>query len=89
MIPELGNLALLLALGFSMIIDYKSNAAIPDRPEETPEGILRQLGAYAHMLSQIYPDRRIETAVLWTKAPRLMRVDPEIVRQAFLRTTIP
>ena len=80
---------LVIAPDCILIIDYKSNAAIPDRPEETPEGILRQLGAYAHMLSQIYPDRRIETAVLWTKAPRLMRVDPEIVRQAFLRTTIP
>jgi len=72
-----------------LIIDYKSNAVIPDRPEAVPEGILRQLGAYAHMLSQIYPDRRIETAILWTKGPSLMPVDPDIVRQAFLRTTIP
>ena len=72
-----------------LIIDYKSNAVIPDRPQAIPEGILRQLGAYAHMLGQIYPDRRIETAILWTKAPRLMPVDPDIVRQAFLRTTIP
>jgi len=47
-----------------LIIDYKSNAIVPDRPENIPEGILRQLGAYAHMLAQIYPDRRIETAVL-------------------------
>jgi ATP-dependent helicase/nuclease subunit A len=72
-----------------LIIDYKSNANIPERPESIPEGILRQLGAYAHVLAQVYPDRRIETAVLWTKAPRLMVIDPEIVRQAFLRTTIP
>lgn len=80
---------LLIAPDRILIIDYKSNAVLPGRPEETPEGILRQLGAYAHMLAQIYPDRRIETAVLWTKTPRLMRIDPEIVRQAFLRTTIP
>jgi ATP-dependent helicase/nuclease subunit A len=72
-----------------LIIDYKSNSLIPKRPEATPEGILRQLGAYAHVLAQIYPDRRIETAVLWTKAPSLMPLDPDIVRQAFLRTTIP
>ena len=80
---------LIIAPDRILIIDYKSNAVIPDRPEATPEGILRQLGAYAHMLTQIYPDRRIETAVLWTKTPRLMRIDPEIVRQAFARTTIP
>jgi ATP-dependent helicase/nuclease subunit A len=72
-----------------LIIDYKSNAVIPDHPEAVPEGILRQLGAYAHVLAQIYPGRRIETAVLWTREPRLMPLDPEIVRQAFLRTTIP
>jgi ATP-dependent helicase/nuclease subunit A len=72
-----------------LIIDYKSNAVIPDRPETTPEGVLRQLGAYAHMLARIYPDRRIETAVLWTRGPRFMSVDPEIVRDALQRATIP
>ncbi len=72
-----------------LIIDYKSNALVPDRPKDIPEGILRQLGAYAYMLAAIYPDRRIETAILWTKTPRLMPVDPEIVRAALARTTIP
>ncbi|WP_137109355.1 double-strand break repair helicase AddA [Rhodobacter sp. SY28-1] len=72
-----------------LVIDFKSNAIVPDRSESVPEGILRQLGAYAHMLAQIYPDRRIETAILWTKAPRLMPVDPEIVSAALTRTTIP
>jgi ATP-dependent helicase/nuclease subunit A len=71
-----------------LVIDYKSNAVVPDRPEAIPEGILRQLGAYAHMLGAIYPDRRIETAVLWTKAPRLMIVSPDIVRAALARATI-
>lgn len=80
---------LVLAPDRVLIIDYKSNTVIPDRPEATPEGILRQLGAYAHMLAQIYPDRPVETAILWTKGPSLMHIDPEIVRQAFLRTTIP
>lgn len=72
-----------------LIIDYKSNRLIPDRPEAIPEGILRQLGAYAHMVAEVYPDRRIETAILWTRRPVLMPVGPEIVRQALLRTTIP
>ena len=72
-----------------LIVDYKSNTVVPDRVDKVPEGILRQLGAYAHMLAAIYPDRRIETAVLWTKAPTLMPVDPEIVRAALARTTIP
>jgi len=72
-----------------LIIDYKSNAVIPKQPDQVPEGILRQMGAYAHMLGQIYPDRQIDVAILWTRAPRLMPLDPEIVRQAFGRTAIP
>lgn len=72
-----------------LIVDFKSNALIPDRPELIPEGILRQLGAYAHMTAQVYPGRRVETAILWTRAPRLMPVDPDIVRLALQRTTIP
>jgi ATP-dependent helicase/nuclease subunit A len=72
-----------------LIVDYKSNAAVPDRPDQVPEGILRQLGAYAHVLAQAYPDRRIDTAILWTRVPRLMPLDPEIVRDALARTTIP
>ena len=72
-----------------LIVDYKSNAVVPVSPDAVPEGILRQLGAYAHILAQIYPDRRIETAVLWTRVPQLMRLDPDIVRLALARAAIP
>jgi len=72
-----------------LIIDYKSHAAIPPGPEAVPEGILRQLGAYAHVLAQIYPGHRIETAVLWTRGPVLMPLPLDIVRHALSRATIP
>jgi ATP-dependent helicase/nuclease subunit A len=72
-----------------LIVDYKSNALVPDAPEAVPEGILRQLGAYAHILAQIYPHRRIETAILWTRTAQLMHLPPDTVRQALARTTIP
>ena len=72
-----------------LIVDYKSNAVIPSGPDRVPEGILRQLGAYAHLVGQIYPERRVETAVLWTRGPILMPIDPEIVRSALSRAAIP
>jgi ATP-dependent helicase/nuclease subunit A len=72
-----------------LVIDYKSNALVPSIPAEVPDGILRQLGAYAHVLGQVYPDRRIETAILWTRQPQLMSIHPDIVRAALARTTIP
>lgn len=68
-----------------LAVDFKSNATVPATAAATPEGILRQMGAYAEALSQIYPGRRIETAILWTATRQLMPLSPEIVRQALLR----
>ena len=70
-----------------LVIDYKSNALIPPTPAKVPEGVLRQMGAYAHLVGQIYPDRRVEVAILWTRGPVLMPLDPEIVRLALSRAT--
>ncbi len=68
-------------------LDFKSNRTVPDRPEQVPEGILRQLGAYAAMLEAIYPGRSVETALLWTAAPRFMSVPHSMVREALARAT--
>ena len=72
-----------------LAVDYKSNRFIPHTAAATPEGILRQMGAYAHALAQIYPDHQIDTAILWTEAPRLMPLDRDIVSAALARATIP
>ncbi|HQU68889.1 MAG TPA: double-strand break repair helicase AddA [Albidovulum sp.] len=72
-----------------LAIDYKSNATVPATPDAVPEGILRQMGAYAALLGQIYPDRRIETAILWTATGQLMPLPPEMVRHALAATPIP
>ncbi len=80
---------LLIQPGSVLAIDYKSNRLIPDRAASTPEGLLRQMGAYAHALDAIYPDRRVEVAILWTRAPKLMPLDRDMVRAALTRATIP
>ncbi|MGB3177793.1 MAG: double-strand break repair helicase AddA [Albidovulum sp.] len=72
-----------------LAVDYKSNALVPDRPELVPDGLLRQMGAYAAMLEAIYPDKHVETAILWTRTGQLMRLDRDIVRLALQSTTIP
>lgn len=69
-----------------LAIDFKTNRAVPVRPEDCPEGLLRQMGAYAHMLSHIYPHHRIETAILWTHARSLMQLSHEMVIAALERT---
>ncbi|AXI56611.1 double-strand break repair helicase AddA [Sulfitobacter sp. JL08] len=67
-------------------IDFKTNATAPGTASEVPEGILRQLGAYAHALSQVFPGREIETAILWTATPTLMRLPHDLVTDALKRT---
>ena len=70
-----------------LAVDFKSNAVIPGGPQEVPEGLLRQLGAYHYMLGQLYPDRRVEAVILWTRTGQLMAVDADIVRAALQRAT--
>ena len=65
-----------------LAVDFKSNATVPERPRDTPDGILRQMGAYAAALNQIYPGRRIDTAILWTRTATLMTLPHDIVREA-------
>lgn len=66
-------------------IDYKSNLVVPERAEDTPEGLLRQMGAYCAALEQIYPGRRVETALLWTQSARLMPLPRDLVMTALQR----
>ena len=69
-------------------IDFKSNATVPDTPETCPTGLLRQMGAYAHALSQIYPDHQIRTAILWTRTAHLMWLPHDLVTDALLHQPV-
>ncbi len=72
-----------------LAVDFKSNALVPDRAENVPPGILRQLGAYAAVLQQIYPDRRVDLAIVWTATVQLMPIPLNIVRAAMQNPTLP
>ena len=68
-----------------LAVDFKSNRIVPDTPKDIPEGILRQLGAQQEALVILYPGRKVETAVLWTRTAEVMDVPPEICREALSR----
>ncbi|WP_300056753.1 double-strand break repair helicase AddA [uncultured Roseobacter sp.] len=69
-----------------LAVDFKTNRSVPEAPNLCPHGLLRQMGAYSHALSQIYPNRRIETGILWTRTQRLMMLPHEIVTRALEST---
>ncbi len=62
-----------------LAVDFKTNRVVPSAPSACPDGLLRQMGAYALMLQQVYPDHHIETAILWTARRALMVLPHDIV----------
>jgi ATP-dependent helicase/nuclease subunit A len=70
-------------------IDFKTNRHVPNTPEQVPEGILRQMGAYHAMLTEIYPNRQINIAILWTATAHLMPLSHDMLMDALSHATIP
>jgi ATP-dependent helicase/nuclease subunit A len=74
---------LIVDAGRVLAIDFKSNQIVPSRPADVPEGILAQMGAYHAALTQIYPNHRVDMAIVWTKTATMMQLDHEMMRAAF------
>ncbi|PCJ74479.1 MAG: double-strand break repair helicase AddA [Rhodobacteraceae bacterium] len=70
-----------------LAIDFKSNRQIPNTAGETPEAILRQMGAYRAALTQIYPDRTVKVAIIWTYRAKMMELPEKITTEALLRAS--
>ena len=84
-----GNIdRLLVSQDRVLAVDFKTNAMVPDAARNIPDGILRQMGAYAHALQLIYPDHRVETAILWTRTATLMPLPHDLVTGALINTQI-
>ena len=72
-----------------LAIDFKSNRIVPPTAEDTPLGILAQMGIYAAALADIFPDRTIKTAVVWTETGLIMPLPHALVSQAAQVVSIP
>jgi len=62
-----------------VIIDYKSNRPAPDRAEDAAIAYQRQMAGYIALLRQIYPDKAVEAALLWTDGPKLTPLSEALV----------
>jgi ATP-dependent helicase/nuclease subunit A len=65
-----------------LVVDYKTNRPPPTRIEDADPAYVLQLAVYAAVLSQLYPNRRVEAALVWTDGPRLMEVPEAMMRAA-------
>ncbi|WP_020181460.1 double-strand break repair helicase AddA [Methylopila sp. M107] len=54
-----------------LLVDYKTDRFPPAPGAPVPPAYRAQLAAYAELLGDIWPDRPVRAAILWTAAPRL------------------
>jgi ATP-dependent helicase/nuclease subunit A len=54
-----------------LVADFKTSRRPPERVEDTPLLYLRQMAAYRAVLRQIFPDRPVTCALIWTQAARV------------------
>ena len=93
-LPDLGRIhgvidRLIVTDSTVTAVDFKSNRNVPETAAQVPEGLLRQMGAYAAALAQIYSGREIQTALVWTATAHYMTLPHEAVTQALARVATP
>jgi ATP-dependent helicase/nuclease subunit A len=70
------------------LMDYKTGRP-PHDPSNVPENHLRQLAIYEALLRDLYPDRIITTAIIWTALPALVVVSPARLADSMAAITLP
>ncbi|NNC72110.1 MAG: DUF2800 domain-containing protein, partial [Sphingomonadaceae bacterium] len=61
------------------IVDFKTGHFVPASPEDIPLPHLRQMAAYAAALREIFPERPIEAALLYSGGPKLVQLTPAML----------
>jgi len=65
-----------------LVVDYKSDATLPETPESVPGNYLTQLGIYALIAGQLFPQRDVRAAILWTSMESLMNLPASLLAKA-------
>ena len=68
-----------------LVVDFKTNRPAPDRIEDADPAYLVQMAVYVAVLREVFPDRRIAAALVWTDGPKLMPVTENIIGQTLAR----
>ena len=64
-----------------LIGDYKTNRPAPTQVEDADPAYLTQMAVYVAVLAEVFPERRIEAALVWTDGPKLMPIPENIVAE--------
>jgi ATP-dependent helicase/nuclease subunit A len=70
-----------------LIADYKTNRPAPQRLDDVPPAYVTQLALYRAVLLQLYPEKAIRAALVWTDVPDLMEISPASLEAALTAVT--
>jgi ATP-dependent helicase/nuclease subunit A len=65
-----------------LIVDYKTNRPPPTDVSGVAGVYLRQMGLYVRALGNIYPEKTVRAALLWTDAANLMELPKPLMDEA-------
>jgi ATP-dependent helicase/nuclease subunit A len=72
-----------------LIADFKTNRPAPRRLEDVPPAYICQLALYRSALLQLYPDKTVRAALIWTEIPDLMEIPAATMEDALATVTSP
>jgi ATP-dependent helicase/nuclease subunit A len=64
-----------------LVVDYKTNRPPPSLVSDVDAAYLDQMALYRGLLVQVFPSHRIEAALVWTHAARLMPLPNDLLDQ--------
>jgi ATP-dependent helicase/nuclease subunit A len=62
-----------------LVVDYKTNRTPPKNAADVHINYLKQMAAYKAALKQIYPEKAIRCALVWTEEPSVMVLGGEVL----------
>jgi ATP-dependent helicase/nuclease subunit A len=65
-----------------LIADYKTDRPAPQLREDVPPAYVAQLALYRALLRQLYGDREVRAALVWTNTPALMELPAAVLDTA-------
>jgi len=68
-----------------LVVDYKTNRPAPASIEDADQAYLAQMAVYVAVLREVFPDRPVEAALVWTDGPKLMPVPEKVMAEALRR----
>ncbi len=68
--------------GHVLIVDYKTNRPAPKRQADVPQNHIAQLALYQSVLQPLYPDKKVEAALVYTEGPNVIHLDKASLNDA-------